>query len=105
MQLTPKQMAFLVSLVPGPIKYQRSFEGGRMTPFFEGLVATLLAKMRSVDALTEEEYATALVEPLELRVGLPTDAAPTEAVALELLAPHEPCWTLSRVGCGDGAPR
>ena len=53
-------MAFLVSLVPGPIKYQRSFEGGVMTPFFEGLVATLLAKLRSVDALTEEEYAAAL---------------------------------------------
>ena len=66
MQLTPKQMAFLVSLVPGPIKYQRSFEGGVLTPFFEGLVATLLAKLRSVDALTEEEYAAALAEPLDL---------------------------------------
>ena len=73
MQLTPKQMAFLVSLVPGPIKYQRSFEGGVMTPFFEGLVATLLAKLRSVDALTEEEYAAALAEPLDLRVGSPAD--------------------------------
>ena len=68
-------MAFLVSLVPGPLKYQRSFEGGVMTPFFEGLVATLLAKLRSVDALTEEEYAEALAEPLDLRVGVPADAA------------------------------
>ena len=69
MQLTPKQMAFLVSLVPGPIKYQRSFEGGVMTPFFEGLVATLLAKLRSVEALTEEEYDAALAAPLELRAA------------------------------------
>ena len=68
MQLTPKQMAFLVSLVPGPIKYQRSLEGGVLTPFFEGLVATLLAKLRSVGALTEEEYTKALAEPLDLRV-------------------------------------
>jgi hypothetical protein len=68
MHLTPRQMAFLVSLVPGPIKYQRSIEGGVVTPFFEGLVATLLAKLRSVDALTEEEYAAALAEPLDLRV-------------------------------------
>jgi hypothetical protein len=81
MRLTPKQMAFLVSLVPGPIKYQRSFEGGVVTPFFEGLVATLLAKLRSVDALTEEEYAAALAEPLDLRVGFPADAALTEPVA------------------------
>ena len=54
-----------------------------MTPFFEGLVATLLAKLRSVDALTEEEYAAALAEPLDLRVGLPADAAPTEPVAVQ----------------------
>jgi hypothetical protein len=67
--LTPKQMAFLVSLVPGPIKYQRSFEGGVMTPFFEGLVATLLAKLRSVDALTEEEYVAALAAPLDLQAA------------------------------------
>ena len=59
-------MAFLVSLIPGPIKYQRSIEGGVVTPFFEGLVATLLAKLRSVDALTEEEYRAALAEPIRL---------------------------------------
>ncbi len=84
MQLTPKQMAFLVSLVPGPIKYQRSFEGGVVTPFFEGLVATLLAKLRSVDALTEEDYAAALAEPLDLEDGarlLPTSAALWRATA------------------------
>jgi membrane peptidoglycan carboxypeptidase len=75
MQLTPKQMAFLVSLVPGPIKYQRSFEGGVVSPFFEGLVATLLAKLRSVEALSEAEYEAALAEPLGLRAGLPTEAA------------------------------
>jgi penicillin-binding protein 1A len=65
--LTPKQMAVLVSLVPGPIKYQRSLGDGLLTPFFEGLVATLLAKLRSVEALTDEEYAAALAEPLDLR--------------------------------------
>ncbi len=68
-ELTPKQMAFLVSLVPGPIKYQRSFEGGVMTPFLEGLVATLLAKLRSVEALTAEEYEAALAAPLDLRAA------------------------------------
>jgi len=66
--LTPKQMAFLVSLVPGPIKYQRSFAGGTPTPFFEGLMATLLAKLHAVGALGLEEYLLALAEPLDLRV-------------------------------------
>ena len=79
MELTPKQVAFLVSLVPGPVKYQRSFEGGVLTPFFEGLVATLLAKLRAVDALTEEEYAAALAGPLDFREGLSADASPMEA--------------------------
>ncbi|MCG6924109.1 MAG: transglycosylase domain-containing protein [Acidobacteria bacterium] len=89
MELTPKQMAFLVSLVPGPIKYQRSFEGGVLTPFFEGLVATLLAKLRAVDALTEEEYAAALAGPLDLRADLWADAAPTEPVASPSATPPE----------------
>jgi Transglycosylase len=66
--LTPKQMAFLVSLIPGPLKYQRSFAGGVPTPFFEGLMATLLAKLHAVGALSDEEYQLALAEPLDLHV-------------------------------------
>ncbi len=87
MQLTPKQMAFLVSLVPGPIKYQRSFEGGVVTPFFEGLVATLLAKLRSVEALREEEYAAALAEPLDLRVDSPAATAAGGTDGCTVMAP------------------
>src|SRR4029079_9752729 len=29
-ELTPRQMAFLVALIPGPIKYQRSFASGTL---------------------------------------------------------------------------
>jgi hypothetical protein len=66
--LTPKQMAFLVSLIPGPLKYQRSFAGGTPTPFFEGLMVTLLAKLHAVGALSDDEYQLAIAEPLDLRV-------------------------------------
>jgi penicillin-binding protein 1A len=66
--LTPKQMAFLVALVPGPLKYQRSFAGGTPTPFFEGLMLTLLAKLHAVGALGDEEYQAALTAPLDLCV-------------------------------------
>ena len=66
MQLTPKQMAFLVSLIPGPLKYQRSFAGGSPTPFFEGLMLTLLDKLEATGALTAEEHAAALAAPLGL---------------------------------------
>jgi transglycosylase-like protein len=62
--LTPKQMAFLVALIPGPIKYQRSFASGTLSPGFRPLVDRLLAKLRSVGGLSEEEYQAALAEEL-----------------------------------------
>src|SRR2546426_2350521 len=61
-ELTPAQMAFLVSLIPGPVKYQSSFAHGTPGPGLRRLMDALLAKLRSVDALTEEEYRQALDE-------------------------------------------
>jgi hypothetical protein len=66
-QLTPAQTAFLVALIPGPVKYQRSFARGTVSPGFRPLIDSLLAKLRSVDALGEEEYQAALAEPLLVR--------------------------------------
>jgi hypothetical protein len=63
-ELTPRQIAFLVALIPGPVKYQRSFADGTPSPAFLRLVDTLLAKLRSVDALSEDDYQTAIAEPL-----------------------------------------
>jgi hypothetical protein len=68
-ELTTKQMVFLVSMIPGPVKYQGSIVDGVPSPFFEGLMATLLAKLASVGALTPEEYGAALAAPLELTAG------------------------------------
>jgi hypothetical protein len=65
-ELTPGEMALLVALIPGPVKYQRSIATGTPSPGFRPLVDRLLAKLRSVDALSEEQYQTALAE--ELRV-------------------------------------
>jgi len=65
--LTPKEMAFLVALIPGPIKYQRSFKDGVLSPGFEPLVTNLLVKLRAADAISEEEYASALAQTLAFR--------------------------------------
>jgi membrane peptidoglycan carboxypeptidase len=67
-QLTPRQIAFLVVLIPGPVKYQRSFSTGTPTPSYEGMIVTLLGKLQAVGALGEEEYQAALEAPLELRI-------------------------------------
>ncbi len=71
-ELTPGQMALLVALIPGPVKYQRSLAAGTPSPGFRPLVDRLLAKLRSVDAISEEEYQTALAE--DLRVAMPGGA-------------------------------
>jgi len=57
-------MAFLVSLIPGPVKYQSSFAHGTPGPGLRQLVDALLAKLRSEDALDEEEYERALEEEI-----------------------------------------
>jgi penicillin-binding protein 1A len=65
--LSPKEMAFLVVMIPGPVKYQRSFNEGALSAGLEPLVVKLLAKLRSVEALTEEQYTAALAETLAFR--------------------------------------
>ena len=65
-ELTPGEMAFLVSIIPGPIKYQSSFANGMPGPGLQSLIDELLAKLRSVDAISDEEYHRALREPIVL---------------------------------------
>ena len=73
--LTPAQMAFLVSLIPAPVKYQSSFAHGTPGPGLRQLVNALLAKLRSVDALSEEDYRAALDETIVVRTGPAEDGA------------------------------
>jgi membrane peptidoglycan carboxypeptidase len=76
--LTPAQMALLVSLVPGPVKYQRSLASGRPSPGFRPLVDGLLAKLRSVDLLTEDEYEAARADALDVSAGADAPAVGAE---------------------------
>ena len=71
-------MALLVALIPGPVKYQRSLASGHPSPGFRPLVDGLLAKLRSVDALTEEAYQAALLEELSVRTDSSAPADPGE---------------------------
>ena len=70
-ELTPAEMAFLVAIIPGPIKYQSSFAHGTPGPGLLSLIDELLAKLRSVDAIGEEEYRRALAEPIVVAGGSP----------------------------------
>ena len=68
-ELTVAEMAFLVEIIPGPIKYQSSFAHGSPGPGLRSLIDDLLAKLRSVDAIGEEEYRRALAEPIVVAGG------------------------------------
>ena len=68
-ELTPAQMAFLVAIIPGPIKYQSSFARGTPRPGLRLLIDNLLAKLRSVQAIGEEEYQQAISEPIVVYGG------------------------------------
>jgi hypothetical protein len=71
-QLTAKEMAFLVCLVPSPVRYHSAHRAGHVGPGMEQLMQNLLAKLHSSTVLTDEEYARARDEVLAF---LPEDAA------------------------------
>jgi hypothetical protein len=67
--LTPAQMAFLVAIIPGPIKYQVSFAHGTPGPGLTLLIDALLAKLRSVHAIDDDQYQHAIDEPIVVISG------------------------------------
>ena len=70
-ELTPAQMAFLVAIIPGPIKYQSSFAHGSPGPGLRSLIDALLTKLQSVHAIGDQEYVQALHEPIIVAGGRP----------------------------------
>jgi len=69
--LTATEMAFLVAIIPGPIKYQSAFAHGTPAPGLRSMIDDLLAKLRSVDAISEDEYRQALDEQLVVAGAMP----------------------------------
>ena len=75
-RLTTAEGAFLVAIVPGPIKYQRSIATGEMSERFRPLVESLLNKLVSVGAIDPTQHQAALSARLKFRnIPLPAAAA------------------------------
>ena len=66
-ELTPREMVFLICLIPSPVRYHQAHAAGRVGPGMDQIMANLLAKLRSVDALTDDAYFDALTEELRFR--------------------------------------
>jgi transglycosylase-like protein len=62
--LTAKEIAFLVCLIPSPVRYHQAHTAGHAGPGMEQLMGNLLAKLRSIAAIGEDDYFAALDEDL-----------------------------------------
>jgi hypothetical protein len=72
-ELSAKETAFLVCLIPNPVRYHQAHEAGRLGPGMEQLVRNLLGKLHSLGELDDDEYQQALDEELQFA---PEAAAP-----------------------------
>jgi hypothetical protein len=70
-ELSPKETAFLVCLIPNPVRYHQAHTQGRTGPGMEQLIRNLLAKLRTTGALSDEEYEAAVQEPLQFAPETP----------------------------------
>ena len=76
-ELTPREMVFLICIIPSPVRYHQAHAAGRVGPGMDQIMAHLLAKLRSVDAVDDDQYFDALTEVLAFR----SETGPVEAAA------------------------
>jgi hypothetical protein len=67
--LSPKEAAFLASVIPNPVRYEMYRQRGALTELWEERVRDLLVKLRSVGALTDEQFQEAWNARLEFAQG------------------------------------
>ena len=65
--LSPKEAAFLASVIPNPVRYEMYRRRGALTDLWEERVRELLVKLRAADVLTQEQIQEAWDAPLEFR--------------------------------------
>jgi len=63
-ELTPKEAAFLATVIPNPVRYHYMWSRGFLSEHWEERVEGLLRAMNSQGTLTEDELEGALAQPL-----------------------------------------
>ncbi len=66
-ELSPKEAAFLATVIPNPVRYELYRRRGGLTDRWEERVRELLMKLRAADVLTDEEFFEAWSAPLTFR--------------------------------------
>jgi penicillin-binding protein 1A len=67
--LTPKEAAFLASVLPNPVRYEMYRRRGALTDAWEEHVRALLVKLRAAEVLTDEQFFDAWAAPLAFAHG------------------------------------
>jgi len=71
--LTPKEAAFLATVIPNPIRYEMYRRRGALTETWEDRVRGLLVKLRAADVISEEQLQEAWTAHTVLAGGLRSD--------------------------------
>ncbi|HVP66886.1 MAG TPA: biosynthetic peptidoglycan transglycosylase [Anaeromyxobacteraceae bacterium] len=82
--LSPKESAFLASVIPSPRRFAARLRRGGVSPWWQDRISDVLGKMWIQGQLTDEQLARALDEPLRTRPGLwpagmPDEGEPSDA--------------------------
>ena len=76
-QLSLKEMAYLASIIPGPILYHKYYEDDRIPPKHLAKINFLLKRLRKLNTIkTDQELQTALDERIRFRKGSTPTAVP-----------------------------
>jgi membrane peptidoglycan carboxypeptidase len=68
-ELTPKEAAFLASIIPSPVRYHAMFAKGAASEAWDARVNGLLLKMAAQGALSDDQVAEALQARLVFAAG------------------------------------
>jgi len=87
-ELTPRESAFLATVIPSPRRFHARLHRSGITPWWNARIDDVLGKMRIQNQLSAEQLAAALSEPLApLSSEHPPD--PGEAGAPEAIEPGQ----------------
>jgi membrane peptidoglycan carboxypeptidase len=64
-KLTPKEMAYLATIIPGPLLYHRHYERGRVSTKTNARVQNLLERLNRLGQLSDDELAAAKLEKIK----------------------------------------
>ena len=68
-ELTPREAAFLASVIPNPARFHALFERGEMTEGWLERIDAILLRMAAFGQLGEDELMEALQQPLVFARG------------------------------------